>query len=120
MELLLDAFRHNAWANSCIFQAVQRLTPEQLAEPVPGIYGSVIVTAHHLVHAEDRYLALIMGDDWRPLPEMGIDQLAAALSERDGQFVKYVDRVSGEALAAHSRCHRYNGMCAWVMDCYRS
>ena len=51
-----DAFGHHIWANQLILDACATLTPEQLATPVPGTYGSIETTLRHLIQADSFYL----------------------------------------------------------------
>ena len=55
--LLDDAFAHHVWATEQLIDACAALTPEQLATPVPGTYGSIIATFRHLVSADGWYLS---------------------------------------------------------------
>jgi uncharacterized damage-inducible protein DinB len=52
-----DAFRHNAWATVRLIDACAALTPEQLATDIPGTYGSIHRTLHHLVDSDTWYLS---------------------------------------------------------------
>jgi len=56
-SLLGDAFAHHLWATERVIDACAELTPEQLATPVPGTYGSIIDTLRHLVGADRWYLS---------------------------------------------------------------
>ena len=51
-SILTDAFGHHIWANQLILDACAALTPEQLATPVPGTYGSIETTLRHLIQAD--------------------------------------------------------------------
>jgi len=55
-SILTDAFGHHIWANQLILDACATLTPEQLATPVPGTYGSIETTLRHLIQADSFYL----------------------------------------------------------------
>ena len=52
-----DAFRHNVWATVRLIDACAALTPEQLATDIPGTYGSIHRTLHHLVDSDTWYLS---------------------------------------------------------------
>jgi len=52
-----DAFRHNVWATVRLIDVCAGLTPEQLATEVPGTYGSIHRTLHHLVDSDTWYLS---------------------------------------------------------------
>lgn len=57
--LLDDAFGHHVWATERLIDACAELTPEQLATPVPGTYGSIFDTFRHLVSSDAFYLSVI-------------------------------------------------------------
>ena len=56
-SLLGDAFAHHIWATERLMDECATLTPEQLAAPAPGTYGSIIDTLRHLVEADSWYLS---------------------------------------------------------------
>jgi uncharacterized damage-inducible protein DinB len=56
-SLLSDAFAHHVWATERLIDACAVLSPEQLATPAPGTYGSIIGTLRHLVGADGWYLS---------------------------------------------------------------
>jgi uncharacterized damage-inducible protein DinB len=59
--LLGDAFAHHVWATERLIRACAALTPEQMAAPVPGTFGSIIDTLRHLVAADSWYLSFFDG-----------------------------------------------------------
>jgi uncharacterized damage-inducible protein DinB len=78
-ELILDSFRHNAWANHVLLDFCKGLKPEQLEAAAAGGYGSIAETFKHLLTAESYYTSMFTGSfpDWRveaevtpPLAEM--------------------------------------------------
>jgi len=52
-----DAFRHNVWATVRLIDVCAALTPAQLAADVPGTYGSIHGTLHHIVDSDTWYLS---------------------------------------------------------------
>ena len=58
-ELLLEAFRHNAWATKQLLSFCGSLTPKQLSATTTGTYGSIISTFNHLIYADAGYLPRI-------------------------------------------------------------
>ena len=58
---LLRAVRHNCWANDQLIEFCSRLAAAQLAWTVPGTYGSIHATLHHIVAAEHGYLFRLTG-----------------------------------------------------------
>jgi len=55
-ELLLEAFRHNAWATKRLLEFSRTLTPGQLNATATGTYGTIISTFNHLIYADAGYL----------------------------------------------------------------
>lgn len=58
---LLAAVRHNCWANDQLIEFCVRLSAEHLAWTVPGTYGSIHATLHHIIGAEHGYLFRLTG-----------------------------------------------------------
>ena len=78
--LLDDAFAHHIWATERLIDACADLTPEQLATPAPGTYGSIIGTFRHLVSSDGWYLSFFREE---PAPideeaETGLAELRSA------------------------------------------
>jgi uncharacterized damage-inducible protein DinB len=74
---LEDAFGHHVWATLSLMDVCAALTPEQLASPVPGTYGSILDTLRHTVGADASYLRTInsgrtpdIDEDAMELPEL--------------------------------------------------
>jgi uncharacterized damage-inducible protein DinB len=67
-SILADAFGHHIWANQRILDACATLTPEQLATPVPGTYGSIESTLRHLIQADSFYLWVHNGSQGPLIP----------------------------------------------------
>jgi uncharacterized damage-inducible protein DinB len=53
---LRHGFEHHVWATLRLIDACSSLSAEQLAHPVPGIYGGVLDTMRHIVGADASYL----------------------------------------------------------------
>lgn len=77
-ELLLEAFRHNAWATKQLLEFCKRLTPEQMKETPPGTYGTIIETFNHVIASDAGYLPRIKvtrpewaGDDENIITDLG-------------------------------------------------
>ena len=76
-SVLEDAFAHHVWATLRLVDTCLPLSPEQLATPVEGTYGSILETVRHLVGADASYLFSITGgrtplidEDHMALPEL--------------------------------------------------
>jgi uncharacterized damage-inducible protein DinB len=84
-SLLADAFGHHAWATLRVIDACGPLSPEQLASPVPGTYGSILDTLRHLVGADRAYLSVLSGAAFDAVDEETLDLAAMrAVMEADG------------------------------------
>ena len=76
-SLYHDGFAHHIWATERILDACAALSREQLTTPVPGTYGPIIATLHHLVGTDAWYLTFF-GDHPNPIDEdsrLSIDAL---------------------------------------------
>jgi uncharacterized damage-inducible protein DinB len=71
-----DAFRHNTWATVRLIDVCAALTPEQLATEMPGTYGSIHRTLHHLVDSDTWYLSF-----FRDEVVVQMDDVLAELSD---------------------------------------
>lgn len=63
-ELLIEAFRHSAWAKKRLIAACGSLSAEELGRPAPGSVGSILATLNHLVITDANYIARL--DDGPP------------------------------------------------------
>ncbi len=68
-EVLVELFRHKSWATLLLIDACQSLDGEVLNATTPGTYGTIRDTLHHLVGADQSYLATVTGErPASPLP----------------------------------------------------
>ena len=76
-----DAFDHHVWATLRLVDACQALSPEQLETAVPGTYGSILVTARHLIGSDASYLFSTTGERTHLIDEDHLDlpELRAAM-----------------------------------------
>src|SRR5256885_3961014 len=58
---LLEAFRHDAWANRELLDFCRDLSPEQLNASASGSYGNIRETFNHIVMGHARYLRRLAG-----------------------------------------------------------
>ena len=95
-SILSDAFGHHIWANQLILDACAELTPDQLATPVPGTYGSIASTLRHLIQADSFYLWIASGQQRELIPggnNRSIDELRAA---NDEHATAYRELLAGD------------------------
>lgn len=78
---MADAFAHHVWATLRLIDACLALSPEQLAEDVPGTFGSILATMRHLVGADVSYLYALTGGSVGVIDEdrMDLAELRAAM-----------------------------------------
>jgi uncharacterized damage-inducible protein DinB len=89
-SVLVELYKHNLWANLCLFDACAPLPVETLDTAIEGTYGTIRQTLAHIANAERGYVARIREED-RPasLPETaGVDEMRERV------------RRSGEAMIA--------------------
>jgi len=60
-EVLVELFRHKTWATLLLIEACHGLDEEALDATSPGTYGTIRDTLHHLVGADEGYLATVTG-----------------------------------------------------------
>jgi uncharacterized damage-inducible protein DinB len=59
--LVLEAFRHHAWATGQLLAFCRVLPEDQLTSPGTGTYGGILATFHHIIRADAGYLARLRG-----------------------------------------------------------
>jgi uncharacterized damage-inducible protein DinB len=68
-DLVLDAFRHNAWATRKLLSFCREVPQEALDAAASGSYGSVQATLQHMLGAEAVYSSMFLGAfpawEWR-------------------------------------------------------
>lgn len=83
-DLLLEAFRHSAWATKALIGVFKQLPGADLDRPAHG-FGSLIATLNHLVLSDASYLASLTGQltEWLRADEdtSDLDQLEARVDE---------------------------------------
>jgi uncharacterized damage-inducible protein DinB len=129
-SLLGDAFAHHTWATERLIDECAALTPEQLASPVAGTYGSIIDTLRHLVASDCWYLSffaqgkasideqaetspaelrMVMtenGAAWRELLSRAVDPDADIAEDDDGLMVLSPVGVRLAQVIHHGTDHR--------------
>jgi uncharacterized damage-inducible protein DinB len=59
--MIVDLFRHNAWANRKLLEACEGLSDEQLNSNIPGVYGTIRDTLGHIIRGEVSYVRRVNG-----------------------------------------------------------
>ena len=102
MKTLRMLMRYKAWADRLLFQSLARLSAEQLAQPQPIVFGSLLRTLNH-VHAMDEvWRAHLTGRPHgfttrNPQNCPGFAELQVAQADMDAWYVGYADDLE-EAL----------------------
>ena len=99
-SLLDDAMAHHIWATERLIDACADLTPEQLATPAPGTYGSILDTFRHLVSTDCWYLTFFREGPQRieEDADVGLDELRSAMSSNGTVWMELLaGGVDGEA-----------------------
>ena len=73
-----DAIEHHIWANERLLDACATLTDEQLRANVPGTYGPILATLHHLIGTDGWYLSFFLEFENPITPQEAEEWLAAA------------------------------------------
>lgn len=83
-KFLKRQFEHDVWATETLLARCRTLTAEQLELTAPGTYGTIRGTLAHIVAADERYLARLIGawdhEPPREGPETTIDDIAKHLA----------------------------------------
>lgn len=101
-DVLLDAFRHKAWALKKLIAACEGLSVEELNRPGP-VVGSILATLNHLILADAGYVASLGGGraSWARAGGETDDlrELAARVEESSGRWETLItNRLDGERL----------------------
>ncbi len=100
-SLLDDAFAHHIWATERLIDECAALTPEQLAAPAPGTYGSIIDTFRHLVTTDCWYLTFFRDEPQRIEEgvEASLDELRSAITSNGRTWMELLGSdLDGEAI----------------------
>jgi uncharacterized damage-inducible protein DinB len=61
--MIREALGHHAWATGRLLEVCANLSEEQLNQPIPATYGSILDTLRHLVDADNWYLQGLSGGE---------------------------------------------------------
>lgn len=99
-SLLDDAIAHHIWATERLIDVCQALTPDQLATPAPGTYGSILDTLRHLVSTDCWYVTFFREGPQRieEGAEASLDELRAAITANGKDWMELLaSGLDGEA-----------------------
>lgn len=106
--LLDDAIAHHVWATEELIDACASLTPEQLATPAPGTYGSILDTFRHLVTTDCWYLTFFR-DDPPAIAEGAEPDLEEMRSAITANGVAWMELLAGQPDADEDIVERDEG-----------
>lgn len=123
MSTLERLFEFNRWANLEMVKACRQLSPEQLDQAVPGLYGSVRATLVHIAAAESRYVSVLASADPTVKPvatvaeDATLDEISAALAASGSALLELARTLDGEqrVLRRSARLPQPQSLPAWVI-----
>jgi uncharacterized damage-inducible protein DinB len=99
-DTLTTLFSHHLWANLCLFEQCAQLTPDQLAATIPGAYGTVFDTLHHIVTGEQSYFSRISTGERRShpadAPRLTFPEMIESLRATGQGLIEWAGKVQAE------------------------
>ncbi|MEO8541917.1 MAG: DinB family protein [bacterium] len=105
MTMLTNLFRHHAWANLALIDALSALPAEDLNRKTPGGFGTILETLTHYVYNEGRFIDVLNNGttDLGEVPheQPTLEQLRVVVAESNARVLEFAgrlqenDRVSG-------------------------
>lgn len=103
--ILLDAFRHNAWATKTLLNVCRDLSDEQLEVTTPGVYGGIRDTLQHVVLAEESYHRRITDiAPKNPVPDEAVLSMSE-IEQRADDIAKLWESVLSQEIDADRIVH---------------
>ena len=100
LDTLTMIFSHHLWANLLLLDRCGELTDEQLDTSVPGTYGTIRDTLHHIVRSEQSYFSRISTGKRHPfpekLPQMKITELKETAQKTGSGLINWATKVQAE------------------------
>jgi uncharacterized damage-inducible protein DinB len=98
--ILAELLRHNLWANLTLIDRCATLPDGVLGSDVRGTYGGIRETLKHLVGAEERYVAALVGGPERRNPTLeetapDLTTLREHARQSGEEFIAYAETVEG-------------------------
>jgi uncharacterized damage-inducible protein DinB len=100
--VLIEAFRYHKWANLHLLDVCAKLPIEELQLTVPGTYGTIAKTFHHMAPAEQRYTRRFGAGDPRIRESdafPGLPVLREHLERSGDQLIEAAGRIKGDELS---------------------
>ena len=106
-QTLLELFRHKTWATLRLIEYCQGLADEHLDATIPGTFGTIRETLHHLVDSEEGYFRLVTGERSQPLPDGPVP--LAELAKRISRLGPRWEILAQDADASARECTTSDG-----------
>ncbi len=95
---------YGQWANRLLFTGLAGVTPDVLIAPQPGVFGSILGTAHHAMAMAEVWQAHLVGaahgyTNRIPAADLCLPDIAARTAAVDAWMAGYVADLSAAALA---------------------
>jgi len=97
--VLIESFGYHKWANLYLLDACAKLPVKELSLTVPGTYGTIAATFHHMASAEQRYTRRLGAGDPRIRESDAFPGLLVLREhmERSGdQLIEAAGRLKGD------------------------
>ena len=105
----MDFILYNNWANQQVLQACRNLSEDQLAEVIPGAYGTIRDTLEHLIRSEEYYLQLLTGSRPQAPFKWGAGPSLDAMSAYNAQVGKALVDMAQRTLPSDDVAEEDNG-----------
>jgi uncharacterized damage-inducible protein DinB len=94
--ILVELFKHNAWANERLLDVCAGLSEDHLAASLQGTYGSIRDTLVHFVGSEASYGARLRGEEApaRLDPSIGLSELREHARRNGAALIALAEQMS--------------------------
>ena len=87
-------FGHHVWATGALLDRCRELEPQQFELIAPGGFGTLIETLRHLVAADARYQARLLGEPPpEPAAEAAVEALSESMAKQGRRWQEVLERV---------------------------
>src|SRR5712692_5899374 len=107
-DVLLDLFRHNAWANRTVLEYCRGLSDEALAATDAAVYGNILATMQHVLGGESLYAGMFLGRfqpwDFSDAPTPSADEMLVWTADMASAWDEVLSRpVDPDAVLGRKR-----------------
>jgi len=113
VELVNAMYEHSQWTNQQLLKAAEELSDDELNQPVPGAYGSVLAILVHMMGAQMAWTRRFKELDPIQPPEaadfIGIPALRVAWAAIDAETTACIDSLNDDDLAHVIKYRSWHG-----------